>query len=244
MLVIKAFSRLPQLCLPLLLGCLSLSCQAEIVPGEYLTEGASGILTITAGSAGKLNFSLYARAEGSCSMRGEIIGGKATLRKSGMKQSCVMRFTQKNHAIEIEENGLGICEENYCEVASIPRQYFNPPGCSTSERSQARKEFKTSYDAKNYPAAMARLEPIVTNCSKILEPLELGWLHNDLALVQYKLQMPERCLATLKPWAEDAALPDNAIINNCEGCSDDYIKKYLSIIKATRTNLRMCKNTK
>ncbi|MFZ6744415.1 hypothetical protein ACO0LC_14405 [Undibacterium sp. JH2W] len=176
-------------------------------------------------------------------MKGEIIGGKATLRKSGMKQNCVLRFTQKKNDIEVDGN-IDVCEQNYCDLASIASQYFRPPGCSAPERSQARKEFKVLYDKKDYSAAMAKLDPVFVNCGKILEPLEMGWLRNDLALVQYKLQMPERCLATLQPLAEEAVQPDNVIINNCETCTDEFNQKYLSMIKATRTNLRMCKSGK
>ena len=176
-------------------------------------------------------------------MKGEIIAGKATLRKSGMKQSCVLRFTQKKNDIDVDGT-IDICEQNYCELASIVNQYFKPPGCTAPERSQARKEFKALYDKKEYSAAMAKLDPVFVNCGKILEALEMGWVRNDLALVQNKLQMPDRCLTTLQPLAEEAASSDTAIINNCEICSDEYNKKYLSMIKATRTNLRMCKSTK
>ncbi|MBC3909963.1 hypothetical protein [Undibacterium umbellatum] len=239
-----ALHRLPQFCLAILLCSSPIWSQAQqIAPGEYLSEGAYSKLNITSNSAGKLNFSIYSEGEGSCSMKGEIIAGKATLRKSGMKQSCVLRFTQKKTDIELD-GSIDICEQNYCELASIANQYFKPAGCSAPERSQARKEFKALYDKKEYSAAMAKLDPVFVNCGKILEPLEMGWVRNDLALVQNKLHMPDRCLATLQPLAEDAASPDNAIINNCEICTDEFNKKYLSMIKATRTNLKLCQTNK
>ncbi|PXX46508.1 hypothetical protein [Undibacterium pigrum] len=236
-----AFHRPLQFCLLVVLSSLSLYSQAQqITPGEYLSEAAYSKLNITTNSAGKLIFSLESHGEGSCLMKGEIIAGKATLRKSGMKQNCLLRFTQKKNDIEVDGT-IDICEQNYCELASITNLYFKPPGCTAPERSQARKEFKALYDKKEYSAAMAKLDPVFVNCGKILEPLEMGWLRNDLALVQYKLQMPDRCMTTLQSLAEEAAMADNAIINNCDRCTDEYNQKYLSMIKATRTNLRICK---
>ncbi len=215
----------------------------QLIPGEYVSEGAHSKLNITADKLGNLSFNIHSQAEGTCDMKGDIVAGKATLRKNGSKQNCVLRFTQKKN--EIAVNGsIDICEQHYCSLASITDQYFQLPTCSTAERSQARKEFKTQYDKKDYVAALAKLEPVLNNCGKILDRLELGWLRNDVALAQYKLQMPERCMATLQPLVEDTTVSDTILANYCDSCTDEFNAKYHSMIKATRTNLRLCKPAK
>ena len=233
-----------QFCLTLTLCSIPLLPHAQqIIPGEYVSEGAYSKLNITTDKTGKLSFSIHSQAEGTCDMKGEIVGGKATLRKTSMKQNCVLRFTQKKNEIAVDAS-IDICEQHYCSLASITDQYFQPPTCSTAERSQARKEFKTLYDKKDYVAALAKLEPVLNNCGKILDRLELGWLRNDVALAQYKLQMPERCMATLQPLVEDTTVSDTILANYCDSCTDEFNAKYHSMIKATRTNLRLCKSAK
>ncbi|MFZ6778363.1 hypothetical protein ACO0LD_16175 [Undibacterium sp. Ji83W] len=233
-----------QFFLTIVIGCASMLTQArQLVPGEYVSEGAYSKLNITTDKTGKLSFSIHSQAEGSCDMKGEIVGGKATLRKTSMKQNCVLRFTQKKNEIAVD-GSIDICEQHYCSLANITDQYFQPPTCSTAERSQARKEFKTLYDKKDYAAALAKLEPVLNNCGKILDRLELGWLRNDVALAQYKLQMPERCMATLQPLVEDTTVSDTILANYCDSCTDEFNAKYHSMIKATRTNLRLCKPAK
>lgn len=238
------FPRFLQLCIVLVLCSTSPLSQAQqIIPGEYVSEGAYSKLNITTDKAGKLSFSIHSQGEGSCDMKGDIVAGKATLRKSGTKQNCVLRFTQKKNEIAVD-GSIDICEQNHCSLASITEQYFQLPTCSTAERSQTRKEFKVLYDKKDYASALAKLEPILANCGKILDRLELGWLRNDVALAQYKMQMPDRCTATLQPLAEDAALSDTILETYCDSCTDEINTKYHSMIKATRTNLKLCQPNK
>jgi hypothetical protein len=51
-----------------------------------------------------------------------------------------------------------------------------------------------------------------------------------------------RCLATLQPWAESAAMSDADLNYNAEACGHcmDGHDKFMSLIKAVRTNLRLC----
>ncbi|MBX9723693.1 MAG: hypothetical protein K2X81_19970, partial [Candidatus Obscuribacterales bacterium] len=135
------FDHYSSLCLAVALSCASLLCQKQaqaqqLVPGEYVSEGAHSKLNITADSAGKFNFTIHSRGEGRCDMKGDIVGGKAILRKNGMKQNCVLRFTQKKNEMVVD-GSIDICEQNYCSLASITDQYFRLPSCSTAERSQA-----------------------------------------------------------------------------------------------------------
>ncbi|MBI3229513.1 MAG: hypothetical protein HYZ45_04800, partial [Burkholderiales bacterium] len=64
---------------------------------------------------------------------------------------------------------------------------------------------------------------------------------NDLALTYHKLQNDKRCLELLQPYAEDAGKNEAEI-------RDSYLPSeadsWLPVLKATRTNLRLCKGGK
>jgi hypothetical protein len=67
--------------------------------------------------------------------------------------------------------------------------------------------------------------------------LETASIRNDLAVTQYHLHDRAACLSTLDPLAADAAKSDAAIRENFPPTDAD---DYLPLVKAARTNLKLC----
>ena len=85
---------------------------------------------------------------------------------------------------------------------------------------------------------MATLAPLLSQCQRTLDWLSEPWLRNDLALAQLRAGDAAACRATLAPLAADAARSDEAIRNDYPPSDADA---YLSVLKATRTNLKLCR---
>lgn len=127
----------------------------------------------------------------------------------------------------------------YCGArAGFEGEYVRPaPACQPASIAKTRAEFKRLYDRKAYSEAVAVLEPVLKNCSKTMYWLDIGWVRNDLALTHAKLGHREICRQLLQPLAEDAAQTDDQIRENYPPSDAE---NYLPIVKATRTNLKLC----
>jgi hypothetical protein len=109
--------------------------------------------------------------------------------------------------------------------------------CTLGALKKTREAFKVQYDRKDFAAARAALEPVVKACGRTLDRFEGGWIRNDLAITQYRLGDLAGCTQTLAPLSTDARKSDQHIRNDY-GQMD--AEKYLPVIKATRTNLKLC----
>ncbi|GLR14671.1 hypothetical protein GCM10007907_34610 [Chitinimonas prasina] len=227
----------------LLLVALPTVASPTIQPGEYLTEGGWGTLKIKPGKNKQLTFVLDAIGANahSCNLEGEIINGRATLEAEEEGKACVVGFKPKGDDLEVADRSEGYCRY-YCGMrASFEGLYIMPaPGCTLAGVRKARKAFKQAYDKKAYADAEAHLSPLLNNCNKTLNWLEEGWIRNDLALAQYKSRNLLACRETLQALADDAAKTDAEL-------REDYpptdAESYLPIMRATRTNLKLCKGS-
>lgn len=226
-------------------GCLlglqlHFAAQAQSInPGSYLAEGGWGSLEIKPGKAGKFPFVLDTLGSNfhMCNAEGEISGTQAVLPDGDAEgKHCVLQFSWKNGAVTVSTNDQ--CRY-YCGArASLDGEYFSAPSACTGNRPRtARKQFKALYDQKKYPQAAEKLQVVLQQCDKFLGKFEAGWLRNDLALAQFKMQLPEQCLQTLQPLREEAGKTDEQIT---EHYAPAEIETYLPIVKATRTNLKLC----
>lgn len=206
----------------------------SVTPGSY--ETANGNLDIKV-QDGSTNFEITSiGANGhTCGLEGPIHDGKAELEGSD-GESCVVVFKTTAQGIDVSANGA--CRY-YCGArATFEDLYLKPaPACVSAARDATRKQFQHAYAAKDYAAARAKLEPVLTNCAGLLSWLETVSLRNDLAVTLYHLHERQACLAMLEPLAADAAKTDEAL-------RDDYppvdADSYLPLIKAARTNLKLC----
>lgn len=244
----SVMNRLLQFCSALVLAGAALpSLAATIVPTEYVAEGSNNVMRVTPGNGGKLNFSVEIfdwTDTRMCSAEGEIVGNKAVLRRKDMAEDCIVTFLPDKNYMEVRTSEA--CSKSYCkEESGFDGFYERFPGCTIAERAATRKQFRALYDKKDYAAAMAKLDPVLVSCRKALSQVEQGWIRNDLALVQLKLGLADRCLATLKPLAGDADKSDEELaanFANCQGCKKDMLAKRMPMIRATRTNLRLCRD--
>lgn len=202
--------------------------------GNY--ENPNGNLFVS-GSADSLKFKVDAfGANGhTCSLEGDIHDNQAKL--DGEEGMCVVTFDASVKGIDV--HGTDPCRF-YCGMrARFDGMYFKPAaGCSSDERSRTHDAFKSSYAKKDYAAARAQLEPVLSQCASLLSWLETASIRNDLAVTLYHLHDRTACLSTLDPLAADAAKSDAGIRENFPPTDAD---DYLPLVKAARTNLKLCK---
>jgi len=226
----------------MLLLVFSLECFAQdnqLRPGQYITEGGWGNLSIKSGKGGTLVFVLEAVGGNAhtCDLRGQISNGHATLKAFEKGNPCVVSFSGAGEDINVTSNG-DECRFFCGARASFEGLYFKPDqGCTAASLRKTRNEFKRLYDRKAYSEARTKLEPALRACKKTLNWLEEGWIRNDLAITQYKLRDLDGCRQTLQPLAADAAKTEKQLKEEYPPTDAD---NYMPIVEAARTNLKLC----
>ncbi len=208
-----------------------------MAPGEYITERGWGTLEVASQPGGTSTFKIISVGSNmhTCELGGEVIGGRASL-EAGEGEPCVVDFVSKPDGIEVAGNDA--CRYFCGARASFEGLYLKPPpGCSGRAQAETRQRFKRLYDRQAYTHARATLEPLLVNCGRLLGWLDAGWIRNDLALTRHKLGDDSACRRTLQPLAADAAKSDEEIRGEYPPSDAEA---YLPIVKATRTNLRLC----
>ncbi len=219
---------------------LVVSAQASPPAGEYITENGWGNLIVKSPKSGAATFSIMALgANGhTCTLDGEIKNGQARLAESDKDKPCMVTFRQKVYDIEVSASPFEECR-SYCGArAGFEGLYLKPArGCDSSAIKKTRAAFKRLYDNKAYEQAKAELTSIIPGCEKTLYWTEAGRIRNDLAITEYKLGNMAACQQILAPLAADAAKTDEDLRDNYPPTDAE---NYLPVIKATRTNLRLC----
>lgn len=221
--------------LPLVFAfCASLSlAQVGTPPGEYIYGEGGGTLTVM--PSGRFDITTMGANAHMCALSGTIVRGQAKLADS----TCVVNFNARGNEIDVSTNGSDQCRESCGARAGFEGLYSKPTAaCTNRAVAASRKSFKRQYDAKDYAGAQATLAPVLSGCEKTLDWISKGWIRNDLALSQLRGGDRAACLKTLAPLAEDAAKSDDAIQGAYPPADAD---SYLPIVKATRTNLKLCR---
>jgi hypothetical protein len=217
------------------------AAEPPLQPGEYVTERGWGTLVIKRGNGGALNFNLEAMGGNahSCQLDGEIRNGRATLEAMDKDKPCIVTFTARGEGIAVDSVDQQICRY-FCGMrAMFEGLYMKPaPGCAPAALKRTRDEFKKLYDRKDFAAARAKLEPAFNNCAKTIDWLDTGWIRNDLALAQLRAGDAAACLRTLEPLAKDAAKSDAQIRDDIVSPTD--VDNWLPVVRAARTNLKLC----
>jgi hypothetical protein len=212
-----------------------------LVAGEYVTDGGWGTLTLSAGAKGATHFTIESvGANGhSCSLEGDVRNGKATLEGLDETEICEVTMIATSEGIEVQSNDA--CRI-YCGArAGVDGLYVRPaPECRSAAVASTRKKFKQLYDAKKFAEARGTLEPLLTKCESTLDWLTVGRIRNDLAVTLHKLRNFTACRAALDPLSDDAALSDAEIREKYPPSDADSV---MPIVRATRTNLRLCGGT-
>lgn len=222
---------------------ISLPSSAQIVPGTYAAELGAGELVIRSAKHGKFPFKMDIVGGNfhTCRAEGNITGQRAVLDDENSR--CELTFANQAKGYRVDTDGAAGCQ-HYCGARASLDGYFErtPVGCSAAERRQSRSNFKSLYGKKQYTAALAKLEPVITTCNKYMSIFEHGWLKNDLAITQYKLGMMDACLASLQSLADEAKKTDQQILEKYVSPAES--ETWLPIIQAARTNLKLCQAAK
>ena len=231
----KAARHLPSVVVLLLAASLAGAQPAPSSPpaGEYIYEGGNGALRIKPG--GHFDITTIGANAHTCALDGTIAQGQAKLADS----SCVVSFTVEGGTVRVGTNGADQCRDNCGARAGFEGVYTRPsPACTDKAVAASRQGFKRRYDSGDYPAALSMLAPVLSECDKTLDWISKGWMRNDLALTQFKLHDRAACLRTLAPLAESADKTDDAIKEEYPPADAEI---YLPVVRATRTNLRLCR---
>ncbi|MFM9923453.1 hypothetical protein VLK31_10725 [Variovorax sp. H27-G14] len=217
-----------------LLGTGLCAAQTATPPaGDYIYERGSGQLRVKAD--GHFDITTIGPNAHTCELDGAIVRGKAKIDDT----ACVVSFAVNADKVQVSTNGADQCRDNCGVRASFEGTYTRPaPGCTDKAVATTRQTFKRQYDAKDYAAARSTLAPVLSGCDATLDWITKGWLRNDLALTQFKLGDRAGCLKTLQPLAEDAALTDDGVKENYPPADADI---YLPVVRASRTNLKLCR---
>lgn len=211
--------------------------------GDYVTERGWGKLSIRSDKNGRSQtFSIQAIGVNAheCSLDGRVRGGKATLNSDYSEGPCNIEFKalpEGSIAVMPNESNHRACS-GFCGA----RAYFSgtylplPSECSRSGVDKIRAEFKRAYDRKDFAQARSALEAPFIKCEKQLHYPVRDRMANDLALTQNHLGDDEGCRKTLASLVELASTADAKI--NAPPAEEDVVR---SIVRATRTNLRLCK---
>lgn len=218
----------------LALGAALASAQPATPPaGDYIYEGGGGSLRVKPN--GHFDISTVGANAHTCALDGNIVRGKSKIDDT----ACVVSFTLKGGNVEVGTNGSDDCRQSCGMRASFEGTYIKPaPACADKAVAATRRNFKRQYDARDYAAAQATLAPVLGDCGKTIDWITQGWIRNDLALAQLRGGDRAACLKTLAPLADDAAKTDDGIKESYPPADAEI---FLPVVRATRTNLRLCR---
>ena len=207
-------------------------------PGDYVLEGGGGSLSLKPAGPGRFDFAIETVGGNAhtCTMDGRIADGVARLRPDD--SVCVVRFKPAPDGIEVKADDFGRCQY-YCGMrATFEGVFLKPvPACAAKAMAATRRQFKQHYDAKDFARARATLDPLLATCRRFLDWPEEARIRNDLAVTLHKLGEFATCRQVLAPLEKDAAMTDAQV-------RDEYpptdAENYLPVVRATRTNLRLC----
>jgi hypothetical protein len=207
--------------------------------GEYATDHGWGRLLISRQGSGSTSFSIETTTgESICRLGGQVVDSSGVVIEGNDRTSCAIRFSESESGIAISTTTPDECRSLCGDNAGFEGVYRRVGrGCHSDEIESTRREFKLLYDQKKYQSALAMLTPVLDNCAALLDWEEAGRIRNDIALTQHKVGLDASCLKTLEPYAEDARKEDDEAANGWPPALSD---RYLAVIKAARTNIRLC----
>ena len=224
--------------LMLTLLCSVPAAAQKLVPGDYVTEGGWGNLTLRQDKSGTLHFSIETvGANGhSCSLEGELRDGRAIL--DALDEPCVIVMEPTAEGVDVKADREAC--RSYCGArAGFESFYFRPPAaCAQRTMARTRSAFQRLYDARKFADAKSTLAPLLTQCERWLDPLTKGRIRNDLAVTLHKLGDLAGCRAVLEPLADDAALSEDELLELYPPFDAESL---MPILRATQTNLKLCR---
>ncbi|MGN6150891.1 MAG: hypothetical protein ACTHOH_02635 [Lysobacteraceae bacterium] len=216
----------------------SISPQA-LAAGEYATDHGWGRLLVTQVPGAKSRFQLATtNGEAICNVEGRVEGARGISDDSDGAEACTLHFTPVGNRISITTETRDTCRELCGVNGSFEGEYTRlPANCTRDAIAATRRKFRQAYDRRDYGVAVAALSPVFDQCIATADWEEEGDLRNDLALALHRAGRPSECLKRLEPYRADAKRRDDDIIADWPPA---LAERYLAIIKAARTNIRLC----
>lgn len=212
-------------------------------PGQYLTEGGWGRLTLTDRDGTRWMSLRTSGPNGhGCGLDGPVdAAGLAHVPPDPGAPTCTVRLRDTGRGGELEVTPLdeGACR-GYCgaRAGGFDGLYRRAvPGCTLPERQRARQAFQRHYEAREYEPATAALGPVLARCAAVLPALEAAWIRNDLALAHARAGRREACAQLLLPLREAAAQTEAQVREQWPPAD---AQSWLRVLRATRTNLALC----
>ena len=224
----------------LLLAPAAAAERSALAPGEYITGKGWGTLKISADGEGRQRFEILTVNVGHyCELSGTLERGRGRVAADGDLPECRITLADNGEGIDVAMTTPIECKR-YCGAnGGFDADYLKvAPECASDGLRRSRDAFKRSYDAKRYAQALATLAPVLQRCGRTLSWEDEGDIRNDLAITQYHNGRYRECLATLQPYAEEAALDDTELADSWPPV---LLDRRLSIVRPARTNLRLCK---
>ncbi|HEX5055144.1 MAG TPA: hypothetical protein VFX02_01465 [Gammaproteobacteria bacterium] len=242
------------LCLILLLIAMlskAFAGDSQIQPGQYITKGGWGYLTVKQESVKQSSFDLVSVVDNghTCLLDGELQNNRSILETDEKDKPCIVDFRSVTEIVDSKyKNAVSVSAvSGNCFYFCGTRGYFDgtylrvDPVCELEARRRTQEEFKVLYKKKSYSEAYQKLEPLLSVCADSLEWLQKGWIQNDLAITQYKLGDLEECRRTLQTFTTDLAKTEENIREEYPPRDADA---YIPILSAARFNLRLCNDKK
>ena len=210
-----------------------------LTAGEYATDHGWGRLLVTQTSGAKSRFHLATtNGEAICNVEGRIEGARGITDDTDGAEACTLQFTPAGNRISITTETRDACRELCGLNGSFEGEYTRlPANCTRDAIAAARRKFRQAYDHRDYGVAVATLSPVLDQCVATADWEEEGDLRNDLALALHRAGRPSECLKRLEPYRADAKRRDEDVIADWPPA---LAERYLAIIKAARTNIRLC----
>lgn len=231
----KLAARLSRL-LPLALACnlgTASANESTPLPGTYTRKGGGGDLVVRPN--GEFRITTLGGKGDTCRLDGTIVGGRATLADS----ACVVAFTPIGVRVTVAPPNADACRGFCGEWAWFGGDYLRRTStCTDKAIAASRNAFKRAYDRKDYGLAQATLAPMLEDCDALLTGVHKGWLRNDLALAQWRSGDAAACRQTLAPLADEAGKSDPELRKTYSPVDAQQV---LPMIRAARTNLRLCR---
>lgn len=212
---------------------------ARIEPGVYATELGWGHLSIKSEDAHGLTFALETENSGDgCSFSGRIDGTQAVAQEGRDAGACKLDLDAKGETISIASKTADACRALCGYNGSYEGDYVKlSRACEPAAVDRARSDFQTLYDKRDYAKAESVLAPVYRDCLATLAMVDEGGVRNDYALTQHKLGDDAACLAALERYGDEVDETDDEVT---DGMAPAIADDYLSVIRAARTNTKLC----
>jgi hypothetical protein len=222
--------------LVLALACGSAAMAQPFKPGEYVTPGLRGSMTVKgSGPKQTLHIDYVGSNAHTCEVDATVTG-----RKAKTEEDCSFELVPKGEAIAVQvpQKQFDACRYHCGARAFFADTYYpERPACTAKPVAAARQAFAQLYRGKQYRAAADRLAALHAACGEFLTWYTDTETRNDWAIAEFNAGDKAACLKVLQPLKE--AFVDDPEKTHIAFAPVDE-EWGAKMVKATRFNWRKC----